>query len=230
VFALKVSLNRNVLTQEIYNLLKEQILSHTLPPGDKINIDQIARDLDVSNIPIREALSRLTAEGLVRMVPFKGMFVTEISLQELDEIFEIRIPLEVLAVRKATRSIPAAEIEKALKDMNRLRKEASKGKTKGLDILVEMNERIHGMILRYSDNQILRDLIQMHRERIERYFAISYQEIQPDTLEVECLEHNTILEHLQKGDVAGAETAMQEHLISSHKRTREIFTANGAVK
>src|SRR5690242_2676186 len=78
VFVLKVSLNRNVLTQEIYNLLKEQILSHTLPPGDKINIDQIARDLDVSNIPIREALSRLTADGFVRMVPFKGMFVTEI--------------------------------------------------------------------------------------------------------------------------------------------------------
>lgn len=99
-------LHRYVLTDELYSLLKQQILSHTLPAGEKINIDKLTRELGVSNIPIREALFRLATEGFVTVVPFKGMYVAPLSLKDIDDIFEIRVHLEELAVRKAVRHIP----------------------------------------------------------------------------------------------------------------------------
>jgi DNA-binding GntR family transcriptional regulator len=108
-------ITRTVVTKEIYEMIKEQILQHQLEPGEKINIDQLARELEVSNIPIRESLSRLVAEGLVMAVPYKGMFVTHMSLKELNDIFELRQSLEPLALRKAFHSLPKAEIHKVLK-------------------------------------------------------------------------------------------------------------------
>ncbi len=68
----KKPLGRYVLTDELYALLKRQILSHEMTAGDKINIDKLARDLGVSNIPIREALFKLSSEGFVTVVPSKG--------------------------------------------------------------------------------------------------------------------------------------------------------------
>lgn len=226
---MKTGLNRYVLTQEIYERLKEQILDHTLPPGEKINIDQVARDLEVSNIPVREALSRLAAEGLVRMVPFKGMFVAEISVKELDEIIEVRTQLEVLAVQKAVPNIPAAEIDKAIREVDILRKKASGGKGSGLNVLVRMNEIVHGIILRHADNQILQNLIRLYRERIERYLAVSYRDITMQIFEQECEEHDAILSSIRQGDVDGAVSALRNHLLSSYQRTRELFmmTDNG---
>ena len=113
-------ISRVNLTEEIYRIVKEDILSHKLKSGEKINIDQLARSLEVSNIPIREALSRLQSEGYLHVIPFKGMFVNLMSLKDLNELFEIRLQLEPLAVEKAALLIPDDTLEQLQETMNSL--------------------------------------------------------------------------------------------------------------
>jgi DNA-binding GntR family transcriptional regulator len=221
---LKKGLSRYVLTDEIYALLKEQIITHTLTPGEKINIDQLSRELEVSNIPIREALSRLTAEGLVRMVPFKGMYVTNISLEDLDEIFELRMELESLAIRKAALEIPESSLSDIEQAMGQWRELKPQQFDKKLQIISDMNRGIHGLILDYCGNQTLKQLVGMYIERIERYLIYIHQDLDLRFIEEEWNEHMQIVHYLQQKETSSAETALKEHLKKSHDRTRSYFT------
>lgn len=220
---LKKSLNRYVLTDEIYALLKEKILNHNITPGGKINVDQLARDFEVSNIPIREALSRLTSEGLVNMVPFKGMYATEMTLQDLDEIFEIRMELEGLAIRKAAAKMPEAVIDDLKKSMQSLSGKKPKGSEETIRLIAEMNTSLHGLILDYCDNHSLKQLIQAYIEKIQRYLSFIQQGMGEQVIEEEWNEHMLVVEGLASGNFEAAEQALLQHLKQSHIRTRNFF-------
>jgi DNA-binding GntR family transcriptional regulator len=218
------SLNRYVLTDELYTLLKEQIKKHQLAPGEKINIDQLARTLQVSNIPIREVLSRLVSEGLVKTIPFKGMFVTGITLQELDEIMEIRLELETLAVRLSIPNIPDFEITSNLNELQIYDNQPTTSIDERLSLLIRMNENVHGLILQHCGNQMLRQLIRQYIERIERYLSFIPGELDANTLRHERMEHELIVHALSTRNVQQAVEAMRNHLLLSHQRTRVFFS------
>ena len=213
-------LSRYVLTDELYALLKRQILSHTMAAGDKINIDKLARDLGVSNIPIREALFRLASEGLVTVVPFKGMFVAEMNLRDIDEIFEIRIHLEELSVRKAAARIPRDRLEQMLDGLVRAREEQPSSESIEENILTKMNHDLHGVILGYADNENLRQMVVMLIERIHRYLNLFHYKIE---MGAERAEHETIIRALIAGSTEEAVTAMRVHLHNAHLRLRGNF-------
>jgi DNA-binding GntR family transcriptional regulator len=219
----KKSLSRYVLTEEIYTLLKEKILNHEIASGEKINIDQLARDLEVSNIPIREALSRLNSEGLVNMVPFKGMYATEMSLQELDEIFEIRMELEGLAIRKAAPQIPGvmiADLQLAMQSWSSRKPTHSED---SIRFVAEMNEKLHGLILNYCDNDSLKQLIHVYIERIQRYLSFIRKGMDQQVIEQEWNEHMLVVNGLASGHFVAAEEALLQHLKLSNIRTRNFF-------
>ncbi|CAN7501515.1 GntR family transcriptional regulator [Paenibacillus sp. LjRoot153] len=220
---MKKSLSRYVLTDEIYTLIKERILNHDIASGGKINIDQLARDLEVSNIPIREALTRLTAEGLVNTVPFKGMYVAEMSLQELDEMFEIRIELEGLAIKKAAPRIPGVSIAELVQEMKSWSSRKPTEIEEQIQFIAEMNERLHGLILEHCDNQSLNQLIHLYIEKIQRYLSFIHKEIDMQVIEEEWYEHNLVVKELAHGNFEAAEKALLQHLKHSHIRTRNFF-------
>jgi DNA-binding GntR family transcriptional regulator len=214
----KKTLSRYVLTDQLYLLIKNQILTHAMPAGDKINIDKLARDLGVSNIPIRESLFRLASEGLVTIVPFKGMFVAEMNLRDIDEIFEIRQSLEELSLRKAASRIPK-EI------LLQISQELSAGKSAEYEVGLEgavskMNEDLHGTILKYAKNENLRLTVISLIERIYRYLSLHQYRID---LSAEKLEHEKIVQALLEEDTEKAVQAMRAHLNNSHQRLRDNF-------
>lgn len=217
------SLNRHVVTTEIYSIVKNKIISQILNPGDKINIDQLAREYEVSNIPIREALSRLSAEGLVHMIPFKGVFVREISLVEFDEMFEIRIQLESLAVKKATPLIPETELNHLNHKLLELSAHPSTSRQERLELIAQMNEDLHGMILRYCGNKNLEGLVNLYIERIQRYLINVQKDFDQNHFELDWKEHIEVLRNMLLRNIEGAAEAMRNHLMSSHQRTREFF-------
>ncbi|MDQ6419746.1 GntR family transcriptional regulator [Paenibacillus sp. LHD-117] len=221
---LKKGLNRYVLTDEIYSLLKEQILNHQIAPGEKINIDQLAREFEVSNIPIREALSRLASERLVSVVPFKGMYAMEMTLQELDEIFEIRKELECLAIRKAALRIPDSLLSKLESEMSMLSGKHTTDLVGSIEFIAEMNQNLHGLILDYCENQSLKELIQAYIQRIQRYLLAVHQEMNQRVLEEEWKEHMEVVRCLASKNVQDAEHALLNHLDRSHLRTRSLFS------
>lgn len=214
----KKQLNRYVLTDELYALLKQQILSHEMTAGDKINIDKLARDLGVSNIPIRESLSRLASEGFVTIVPFKGMFVAEMNLQDIDEIFEIRSQLEELAVRKATLRIPGERLRQILQELTAQQDTTAEHNEEYA--IRQMNEKLHGTILSYCGNSNLQQLAVSLIERIHRYLNLYHYKIEIDA---EKSEHETIILCLLDGDTERAVAAMRLHLQNSHRRLRKNF-------
>lgn len=214
------SLNRYVLADELYALLKKRILSHEMSAGDKINIDKLARDLGVSNIPIREALSRLSTEGLVTVVPFKGMFVAAMNAKDIDEIFEIRVSLETLALRKAAARLPKdrlrlilAETTAAQEDFEANQEPASR--------MFKMNEGLHGTILAYADNENLQRMVVSLIERIYRYLNLLNFTI---ALAEEREEHARILNALLADDVDEAAAALERHLERARQRLRDSFS------
>jgi DNA-binding GntR family transcriptional regulator len=220
---MKKGLNRYVLTDEIYAIIKGQILNHEIAPGEKVNIDQLSRNLEVSNIPIREALSKLAAEGLVDTVPFKGMYVAQMSLKELDEMFEIRMELECLAIRKAGLQIPKANLEQLELDMQKWSIVEIEGSEAKVHFIAEMNRSLHGLILDHCNNQSLKNLIDMYIEKIQRYLSLHQKELEQKLIHDEWEEHMGILSYLIERDIPSAEHALKKHLENSYKRTREFF-------
>lgn len=216
-------ITRTVVTKEIYEMIKEQILQHKLEPGEKINIDQLARELEVSNIPIRESLSRLAAEGLVMAVPYKGMFVTHMSLKELDDIFELRQSLEPLALRKAFHSLPKAEIQKVLKKWQNSTLPHDQSFKEALKIIAAMNEDVHGLYLDRCGNDTLYQMVHQFIERIQRYLLVLLPELQIDILSQEWKEHLEVLAALGEGDLEQALVSLEQHLNNSRIRTSALF-------
>lgn len=96
-----VKIHHTTLGNQVYSIIWEQIVSHKLRSGDKISDLRLSEELGVSRTPIREALHRLSQDGIVRSESRRGFFVTTISSQDVGEVYNIRAALEVLAVRLA---------------------------------------------------------------------------------------------------------------------------------
>jgi DNA-binding GntR family transcriptional regulator len=218
VSSLTKQISRYVLTDQLYLLIKNQILSHGMSAGDKINIDKLARDLGVSNIPIRESLFRLASEGLVTIVPFKGMFVAEMNIKDIDEIFEIRQSLEELSIRKAANRVPKELLQQLLQETNV--QEDMNGEIGKEDAISRMNEGLHGTILKFTKNDNLRQMVTSLIERIHRYLNLHHYPIQ---INAEKLEHEAIIRALLDENTEKAIQAMRLHLQNAHQRLRENF-------
>ena len=100
---------RSVLSDETYEAIKGMIFKHEISPGSRVNIDALSYDLQVSQTPIREALSRLESEGLIVKEPLKGFSATNLlTLKEFNDMFQFRLLIEPWAAEEAARKIDLA--------------------------------------------------------------------------------------------------------------------------
>ncbi|MNN42361.1 colanic acid/biofilm transcriptional regulator [compost metagenome] len=161
---------------------------------------------------------RLASEGFVTNIPFKGMFVAEMNLKDIDEIFEIRTHLEELAIRKAAPNIPRERLEQILRELGDQEEQAVKiGEEKGV---LHMNEGLHGTILSHADNATLQQLVTSLIERIYRYLTLYHYKIE---IAAEKIEHESVVNALLEGDIEKAVEAMRRHLQEAHHRLRANF-------
>lgn len=100
----------NSFKEKAFRVIRKEILSNRLPPGESLNERNLSERLKVSKTPIREAIQLLHKEGLVDFVPQKGAFVAQISLNDIGEIMQIREGLEPLAAGIAASSYPLKEL------------------------------------------------------------------------------------------------------------------------
>jgi len=94
----------------VYEELRERILNGELRPGERVPISQVAREIGVSDIPAREGVKRLEADGLLEFATHKGAVVASMGVEDVEELFAIRSELEALAVRRAAQSIDADQL------------------------------------------------------------------------------------------------------------------------
>ena len=203
-----------VSKEKIYQSLRADIISHRLMPGQAIREDELADRLGVSRTPVREMLRRLEHEDLVRVVPNKGVFVSELTDKDIEEVLEIRLALETAAARSAATKL-TAEQTKELKDIRKQLDTAVKLKDSVLSF--EADTRLHGLILQAAGNKRAHRIINNLMGQIHRIRFISGHK--PGRIDTTVKEHKEIVQALLNGDPDGAEKAMRKHLDS----TREIL-------
>lgn len=190
-----------------YETIKEMILSHQLHPGDVISEQMLADELQVSRTPVREALLTLENEGLVKIVPMRGVFVTDITIRDVLEIYEIREALECLAVRKAA----------LVEDQSLLDSLAAVLEAAGQDIrqhsyhrLFEADIDLHRFILDAARNTRLSQMADLLRDQIHRVRVLSPRV--EGRIEATIAEHLAVIAALRQRDPDLAEQKLREHL------------------
>ena len=195
------------LTDKAYNQIKEWVVRYHLKPGARLHVSDLAHALKMSQTPVREALSMLEKEHLINREPQKGYRVGTLSMQEIEDLYDLRIALEVLAVRQAAKRMSAStrrRLSSILTEFGRLLKTAQKQR------ILERGQDFHVVVLKASGN---RPLAEIGRAILDRIWVIqNINLLTTDHLSDAHPQHLQILEALERGDAKKAASLMEKHL------------------
>jgi DNA-binding GntR family transcriptional regulator len=206
------TLDHRTLWQRVHDHLREEILASRLPPGTELQEVALSHELGVSRGPIREALGRLAAEGLVTVRPRRGAVVRAFSTTEFLEAYQVREALEMMAVRLAVPQLSTEDIASMRQLIDRMTACAEAGDVEGF---FEANAAFHQTFFEAAGNRMLADMYQKLRGQIDRHRRLSL-ELRGD-LRRSITEHKAILRAAEAGNVERA-----VHLISEHIRVPQI--------
>ena len=154
------------LRDVVFNTLRQAILKGELKPGERLMEIALAQKLGVSRTPIREALRKLELEGLVVMIPRRGAQVANITEKDLNDVLEVRVALESMAIQKACSRIT----EEGLESLDAAEKKFERTIAEGdLVSLAEADEAFHEIIYQASGNLRLNQVVSNLREQMYRY-------------------------------------------------------------
>lgn len=206
------------LSQQAYESIKQKIVSLALAPGAVIDEASLREELNLGRTPIREALQRLAQEKLVLIVPRRGMFVSEIGITDLQQLFEMRLVLESLAARYAAKRGADA----LWRQMETILAEApGAGEAADNEKLIAIDEACHQIIYEAADNVFLRDtLITMYALSLRLwYFSLAKIGNMCDAV----LEHQHIMAALKAGDGEAAARLMKKHIQAFQEELQSVM-------
>jgi DNA-binding GntR family transcriptional regulator len=149
-------------------LLRARIAQGAIGPGDRLNELALAADLGVSRSPIREALAQLAGEGLVRVVPYKGTFVTALSPDRLENLLDFRIALEQFAVRRAIERATPDDLDHFEGLIREIRVQAESGNFQGA---VNADVHAHEYLIQLAGNSLLTQTYKAMLGELRLYIA-----------------------------------------------------------
>lgn len=151
----KYKISNNTLSEQAYKKIKELIIDNVLKPSDRINQEKVASDLGISKIPLIQALTLLSKEGLIEKLPRKGFFVKTFSREELDDIFAVRSVFEMLGVSNLIDNL-SPDSENTLKNfLEGFENYYNQKKTKDY---YDLDIKFHYFLIESSKNKIIIDL------------------------------------------------------------------------
>lgn len=195
------------LRDVVFGTLRQAILKGELKPGERLMEIALANRLGVSRTPVREAIRMLELEGLVIMIPRKGAQVAQITEQDLNDVLEVRLGLEELAVRFACERITDEEIrhlEQAVQDFERAMSEDD------LTLLAEADVKFHEIIYNSTHNRRLVQIISNIREQMYRYRIEYLKDVESRKRLVK--EHYAVWAALKNRDVENAQLQICNHI------------------
>jgi DNA-binding GntR family transcriptional regulator len=204
-------------SEEAYLKIRDKILCLDLPPGSVVNEARLRQELAIGRTPIREALQRLAHEKLVRSIPHRGTFVTDVNITDLARITEVRVVLEAHAAALAAERCATADEDAMRELLEALRSGAAIDQRE----LMKLDQQIHRQIYRAARNSFL-------ESTLERYFNLSlrlwflvldHQVRLRDAVE----EHVALLEAVIAHDAARAEAIMRRHVSGFEQEIRKVL-------
>ena len=196
-------LQREKLSHQIYAVLKEMIADHRFQPGARLNIESIARELDVSRTPVWEAVRRLEQEGLVENIPNRGVFMSSLTAAKALDLYAVREVLEGMAARLAATRMDDSSLENMAQCIQRQREVIEHQ-----DFLAysKLDFEFHAAVYDACGNEWLRELL----ETIKNKMRPLTMQMQPDFSKL-IDQHAELLQALRGRDPEKAEAAFRRH-------------------
>ena len=207
-------LQQNSLTSLVQRELERRILGGELAPGSKLNEADIAGELGVSRGPVREAFRAIEQTGLVRTEKNRGVFVRQVSLEEANEIYEVRAALEGLIGRLAAKRIRPEQVEKIRAVVKKMH---AVGRARDAQAYYPLNVQFHELLCEAAGN---RALLANYRRVVNELDLYRRETLlrSAENVPISTKDHEAILDAVAEGDERLAERLLFEHVINSRER------------
>jgi len=214
-------LQTNSLSMLVQRELERRILAGELHAGAKLNEATIADMLGVSRGPVREAFRSLEESGLVRLEKNRGVFVRQVSLEEADEIYELRAALDEFAGRRVAQKARATDVRDLRALVERMERAAARDE---LDAYYRANLKFHDRLIELAGNAKLLATYRRLINELHLYRRASLA--QAGALPVSTREHHDIVEKIASGQAAAAGRALYDHVMGSRERMHRAHDGN----
>jgi Transcriptional regulators len=198
--------------EQVYEKLKTAIINQVLKPGERLNERILAENLGISRTPLREALHRLESEGWIFTKPWKGTYVSNITEQDIEEVFQLRGTLEIMVIELITQQMNPEQllrIDEIHQMQIRLGDEFKAGE------FIEIDKSFHMYLAELTGNKRLIQILGNLSDMMQRLgiTAIQTNERYRETLQ----EHTSIIDSLKTKDIIKAKQDMLYHVLKTRK-------------
>lgn len=207
------AIGKSPLTTIVYENIKQAIISGKVKPGTRLTEASVSEQLEVSSTPVREAFRRLESERLVEIIPYRGAVVQEFSTKEVEEVYQCRSSLEVLAIELAVDNMDEEGIEKLqeLIEQSKMEKDHAE--------YVKINSTFHNTIMSYAKNDTLKNLL--HQIHDIFYHNRNFAPVNPERKKEISEEYVRIVQALIDGDKEKASQATSDHVLNDYEYIKQ---------
>jgi DNA-binding GntR family transcriptional regulator len=209
-------MTKKVLSSRVYEMLKEMIAKHRFSPGTRVNVEALSRELGLSRTPVWEAIRRLELEGLLYNIPYRGVFMTEMTLERALELYQVREVLEGLAGRLAASHVSEKALEKMAKELTVQREVIEREDLVGYS---QCDFDFHDIIHKLSNNTVLQEMLETLKAKMQP-IRMDIKPILPRLYE----GHRTMVEALRsrKGDRVEKVIRLHNRLVQNQIRKEMV--------
>ena len=231
---LPVPPSRQTLTDSVYEAVMELVMDQHIEAGARVNIDLVARQLNVSPTPVREALARLEMDGLVVKEPLRGYSVTPmLDHKTFNDLYDVRRLLEPFAARRAAERRDEKVLRVLDRELEKMRRTVSAGAGPDGGTYHDFRDfplqdaRFHEAIAGTSGNGLLSDTLRRLRSHL-RLYRLYHRSYTMAIAAATVIEHEGILAAIRARDADAAEAAMLHHINQSRERSEGARAKSGS--
>jgi DNA-binding GntR family transcriptional regulator len=206
-------MRKETVEHKVYHLIKNAIMNRQLAPGNQLFESAIAEKVNASRTPIRSAIMKLESEGLVNVIPNKGAFIVQPTIEEMVQAFEMRKTLEEMSIHKGFSHLGADEVEQLKQLLKEMRNAYNERKIVPYQ---EKNNAFHLVLAKVSGNSYLIEFMEKILRRITIYMVL-YDVFSEDIYneELDILEHEEMIKYIESGEEENLRKLILQHLDKS---------------
>ncbi|MFM1654616.1 GntR family transcriptional regulator [Brevibacillus sp. B_LB10_24] len=200
------------LSEQVYRDIKELIVYGKIKPGELLTVGEMAERFNVSKTPVRDAFNELKHNGLLEVLPYKGYFVSKVNLQDLNELFTLRILLEGGAGELAAQNATKEDIEK-LEELARVQFRPDDEESE--IVFMKTNFNFHITLAEASNNRRLVKLIENNLDQMQRVLYLDLKIANPYAMSE---EHTALVKLIKERNAEGVKKMLVSHIEASRNR------------
>lgn len=198
------------LSEQAYDRIKDAICRGEVMPGDVLSENQLARELDMSRTPVREALRALASEDFVEIRNGIGAYVKPLSSKDMEDLYEVRCLLEMQAIKTSLYRISDEEIDGFEKSFTELLNSCERGEYIGLGEFSDLDWELHNLLVHRCTNKYIKSIVTAYDSNLRRYQSMSVDAL--NDVRVSVQQHLEILRAMRTRDAEEVSRVLKKHL------------------